>query len=138
VAEVEGPGKCEVPVGCEERAVLGPGAEDWIEKDSTESWAMEGDAMLGVAEWVSARLCDEESEPDAASSVFAGSPLLSSAFSLPFFPFPKTSRGKSAIAMVKAPTSPINAARTAEIGSQGCSSVLYSIERYLENDEPCA
>ena len=44
----------------------------------------------------------------------------------------KISRGKSANAMVKAPMSPTRAIVTAEMGSHGRSSVLYSIGRYLK------
>lgn len=68
--------------------------------------------------------------PETPLSGFAAS-ILDPAFSLPFFLTLNTSLGKSATAIVKAPTSPTIAIKTAEMGSQGCSSVLYSIERYL-------
>lgn len=48
-----------------------------------------------------------------------------------FAPALNTSLGKSATAMVISPISPIKAAVTAEIGSQGWPSVWYSIDRYL-------
>lgn len=44
-----------------------------------------------------------------------------------------TSRGKSPTAMAIVLISPTSALAIAEIGSQGCSSVLYSHGRYLHN-----
>ena len=104
---------------------------------SREVWVVDGVRMVGVSV-VSRVVVDADAAaavaaaPDAESCGSAAVPALAAA-SLSFFPLTplKTSRGKSAMAMVRAPMSPTSAMVTAEMGSQGCSSVLCSTERYL-------
>lgn len=71
-------------------------------------------------------------ELEAAAAVVVVEAASSAGVSFFVFPlFLNISLGKSATAIVILPMSPIRAEVTAEIGSQGCSSVLYSVDRYL-------